>query len=374
MKREAPSSSSQGGSSVAEIPAIGIVVPCYNEAEVIRLFYEELTAILSSITSIEYRIIFVDDGSVDETLEILNELARSDGAIEIRSLSRNFGHQVALSAGLDAAVGSNTECERFDAVIMMDADTQHPPELIPRFVEAWRSGADVVSAVRKATENASRWKSFSSQSFYWLINRLSETHIEPGAADFCLLSARACKALCSMPERHRFLRGMVSWIGFRREYIPFEAPPRPAGESKYTTLRMMRLALDATFSFSSIPLRFATRIGVFVLFMGAIYLTYAVIRHFTVGDLVPGWASLLSSVLILGGTQLVCLGLIGEYLARMFEEAKGRPLYFLKQDTCPTSNRLGSAEQSLVNDSKRRTSVTVQSTVAEKEGDYVSSH
>lgn len=300
-----------------------VVTPCFNEEEVVELFYGALRDVLISLEGLDYRILFVDDGSTDGTLAKLNAIAERDRRVRVYSLSRNFGHQVALTAGLEAARGA--------AVVMMDCDLQHPPELIPKMVQLWREGNDVVSAVRTSTASASWFKRFSAGAFYWMINRLSDTPILTGAADFCLLSRRAHQALRAMPERHRFLRGMVSWIGFRRAVVPFEAPPRAAGKSKYTLLKMVGLALNATFSFSAAPIRLASRVGLAVVLCGAAYLIYILGRFALFGDLVPGWGSLICTVLLLGGAQLVFIGLIGEYLARVFDEAKGRPLYLLKQ-------------------------------------------
>ncbi len=229
-----------------------VVAPCYNEEEVIDQFYATLKEVLNSVHGLNHRMIFVDDGSQDHTLERLNALAARDNAVRVYSLSRNFGHQIALTAGLDAARG--------DAIIMMDCDLQHPPALIPEMVQLWRQGHDVVSAVRKATENSGLLKRGSSRAFYGLINLLSDTPIVSGAADFCLLSRQAHRALRKLPERHRFLRGMVSWIGFKRAFIFYEAPDRPAGRSKYTYFKMLQLAFHATFSFSITPIRLATQL------------------------------------------------------------------------------------------------------------------
>ena len=214
---------------------------------------------------------------------------------------------------------------------MMDADLQHPPALIPQMVALWRSGYDVVSAVRQETADATWFKTITAKTFYWLINRFAETPIVAGAADFCLLSARAHQAICAMPERHRFLRGMVSWIGFNRTYVPFQAPRRPAGQSKYTTLKMMSLAIDALFSFSAAPMRMATRFGLALLVPGALYFLYILIRSVALDDFVRGWGSLIGTLMIIGGVQLIFIGMVGEYLARIFEESKHRPLYFYKQ-------------------------------------------
>jgi dolichol-phosphate mannosyltransferase len=300
-----------------------VVAPCYNEAEVIGFFYEQLKQVLNSLPGLEHRILFIDDGSHDGTLAKLNALAERDPAIEVYSLSRNFGHQVALSAGLDAARG--------DAVVMMDSDLQHPPALIPRLVQFWREGNDVVSAVRNQTADSTLFKRATSKLFYRVLHFMTDTPIVPGAADFCLLSCRAHQALCQLPERHRFLRGMVSWIGFQRAFVTFDAPPRLAGRSKYTTLKMFTLALHATFSFSVTPIRMATQLGFITIGLSLLYLTYILAWMLAGKGMVPGWTSLIFVTTFLGGVQLAFIGVVGEYIARIFEEVKGRPMYLLKQ-------------------------------------------
>ena len=301
-----------------------VVSPCFNEAAGIRAFYAALKAVLDSLDDLDHRIVLVDDGSTDETLSRLDALAAEDDRVRVYSLSRNFGHQVALSAGCDVARG--------DALVLMDCDLQHPPDLIPAMVAKWRAGADVVSAVRLRTADASILKRLSAWAFYRLLNSISDTPIVPDAADFVLLSGPARDALLRMPERHRFLRGMVSWIGFRREFVEYRAPARRAGESSYTLRRMVRLASDALFSFSTAPVRLATRMGLAVVACGMLYLAYIL---YTIvarpGQIVQGWTSLIIVVLIVSGVQIIFIGLIGEYIARIFEEAKGRPLYFFKQ-------------------------------------------
>ncbi len=301
-----------------------VVSPCHNEAEGIARFVGTLGAVLDAQPALEWTLLLVDDGSTDGTLDAINALAERDPRVVACSLSRNFGHQVALTAGLDAAEG--------DAVLLMDSDLQHPPLLVPRMLEKLRAGADVVSAVRLQTRDASWFKRASADAFYALINRLSETPVVRGAADFVLLSAPAHAALRAMPERHRFLRGMVSWIGFRREFVPFEAPARASGRSSYTLRRMLGLGADALFSFSTAPVRLATRLGLAVVGCGVLYLgQIAWTLAFEPQRIVPGWSSLMLVVLLLGGTQLVLVGLVGEYVARIFEESKGRPLYLFKQ-------------------------------------------
>lgn len=301
-----------------------VVAPCYNEAEVLGLFYETLKPVLDSLPDLAHRILFVDDGSEDGTLRKLNELADRDACVRVYSLSRNFGHQAALTAGLDAAEG--------DAVLLLDADLQHPPALIPQMVKLWREGHDVVSALRRGTTDSDLFKRVTSAWFYWLVNKLSDTRIVPGAADFCLLSRQAHAALQQCPERHRFLRGMVSWIGFPRAFVPFDAPPRPAGRSKYSNFKMLGLALNAVFSFSVAPIRLATHLGLAAVSLSLLYLVGILFCFlFDRPLLVQGWTSIIFVVAFLGGVQLAFIGVLGEYTGRIFEEVKRRPLYLLKQ-------------------------------------------
>lgn len=306
-----------------ETQLLCVVTPCYNEEEVIEKFYEALKPVLNSLRGLNHRIIFVDDGSRDATLAKLNALGARDPAVHVYALSRNFGHQIALTAGLDVARG--------DAVIMMDSDLQHPPGLIPDMVRQWREGNDVVSAVRQATERSGRFKESSSAVFYWLINFLSDTNIVRGAADFCLLSRPAHRALRRLPERHRFLRGMVSWVGFKRAFVFFDAPDRAAGRSKYTLFKMLQLAFNATFSFSVTPIRLATQLGLITILLSLLYLIFILTCYFLGWNLAPGWASIIFLVTFLGGVQLAFVGILGEYIARIFEEVKRRPLYLFKQ-------------------------------------------
>jgi len=318
--------------SSGALPLLSVVVPCYNESEVIRIFYRALKAELEGIDGLDHEIILVDDGSADDTLEQLNAIMAADSAVRVCSLSRNFGHQIALTAGLDAAVG--------DAVVFMDSDMQHPPALLPELVGHWRAGADVVSTIRQQTHGESWFKGLSSRGFYRMLNSMSDTQVPQGAADFCLMSRRVCDSLRGMPERHRFLRGLVSWVGFKRVLVPYVAPERAAGTTKYSLVKMVALALDAVFSFSAEPLRLALRAGLVVAFGGIIYLGYTLGYGYFVKGLTPGYPSLIGVILILGGFQLAFIGLIGQYLARVFEEVKGRPIYLLKQEP-PAPKRAG---------------------------------
>jgi dolichol-phosphate mannosyltransferase len=309
-----------------------VVVPCFNESEVIEIFYKALKPVLVGIDGIDHEIVFVDDGSTDDTLDRLNTIMAADSAVRVCSLSRNFGHQIALTAGMDAAVG--------DAVVIMDSDMQHPPALVPELVRQWRAGNDVVSAIRQQTDGESWFKGVTSRGFYRLLNSMSGTKVPQGAADFCLLSKRVCTSLRSMPERHRFLRGLVSWVGYKRVLIPYTAPERAAGKTKYSLVKMVTLALDAVFSFSAEPLRLALRAGLVVALGGIVYLAYTLGYGYYVKGLSPGYASTIGVVLILGGFQIAFIGLIGQYLSRVFEEVKGRPLYLLKQEP-PAPKRAG---------------------------------
>jgi len=313
-----------GGEAPDHRILLSVITPCYNESEVIGLFYKELRPVLESLNNLDFEILFVDDGSSDDTLDQLNRIAEGDPAVRVCSLSRNFGHQITLTAGLDHAAG--------DAVIMMDSDLQHPPSLIPELVRKWREGYDVVSAIRQKTEGETWFKGFTSRGFYTLLNALSGTKVPQGAADFCLISRRVCNSLKDMPERHRFLRGLISWAGYKRTLVPYHASRRAAGTTKYSLVKMVTLALDAVFSFSAEPLRLALRAGLTVTFGGFAYLLWTLIYGYMIKGLVPGYASLIGVTMILGGTQLIFIGLIGQYLARVFEQVKGRPIYLLKQE------------------------------------------
>jgi len=309
---------------------LSVVTPCYNESEVVHLFYNAVKPVLDNLSELDYEIIFVDDGSTDDTLMRLNEIASRDKTVRVCSLSRNFGHQIALTAGMDFTRG--------DAIVLMDSDLQHPPGTIPELVEKWREGYDVVSAVRENSQGASWLKDFTSNGFYFVFNLLSPTHVPKGAADFCLLSRRVCDTLNNMPERHRLLRGLVSWTGFKRALVPYVCAERVAGQSKYSLAKMVGLALDAVFSFSAQPLKLAFRLGLLMAVLGFSYLFWTVLAGLINGSLVPGYASLIGVTVTLGGFQLAFIGLIGEYLARVFEEVKGRPTYLVKQFPDGTQN------------------------------------
>lgn len=310
-------------SLVPKLPRVAIVCPCFNEGVGLRPFFQQLLESLQAVDDVRWEFIFVDDGSRDSTLQVLLELAREDERVTIISLSRNFGHQAALTAGIESA--------RAAAIICMDSDLQHPPALIPKMLDLWRNGADVVCGVRDDTTGASLFKRVTSRAFYRLMNRISDTQVPSGAADFFLMSKVAHVNFCRLKERHRFLRGMLSWIGFERQFLNYTAPLRFAGKSKYSLKKMITLALDGVFSFSVFPIRLAFRFSLCVILTGGVYLLYILARAILLGDLVQGWGSMISISLILGGIQLFVVGLLGEYIARIYEENKGRPVYIVKR-------------------------------------------
>jgi glycosyltransferase involved in cell wall biosynthesis len=296
---------------------ISVVAPIHNEAESISELHRRLTAALTELG--DYEIVLVDDGSIDRSWEHMRELAPGDPHLRLLRLSRNFGHQAALTAGLEAARG--------DAVVLIDSDLQDPPELIPIFVAKWREGFDVVYGLRTRREGETRFKRWTASIFYRLLRMMTRVEIPADAGDFRLLSRRAVDALARMPERARFLRGMTSWLGFPQVGVEYERDARYAGDTKYPTRRMIGFALDAITSFSTTPIRVVTGLGFVLVAFCAVVLGWTVYVKVFTNTAVQGWTSLLIVVLLLGGMQLVSLGIIGQYVGRIFEEAKQRPLF-----------------------------------------------
>jgi dolichol-phosphate mannosyltransferase len=300
---------------------ISVVAPVFNEHGTLEELHRRLTATLAELGP--YEIVLVDDGSSDGSWERLLELAASDRHLRLLRLSRNFGHQAALSAGLDAARG--------EAIVLMDADLQDPPELIPQLVAKWLEGFDVVYAVRADREGEARLRLASISLFYRLLYRITPTAIPQNAGDFRLLSRRAADAIAAMPERARFLRGMTSWIGYRQTGVPYRREARYAGESKYPARKLVRLAFDGITSFSTAPIKLVTAIGfALVVFCVGVLAWTLYVRFFT-SDHPQGWTSVIAVVLLLGGVQLLSLGVIGQYVARIFDETKQRPLYLIDE-------------------------------------------
>jgi len=301
---------------------LSVVVPCFNEEEVIAVTHEKLTATLSGI-GLDYEIIYVDDGSRDRTYDILKGIYNQDGHVQVVKFSRNFGHQVAITAGADHALG--------DAVVFIDADLQDPPEVIPRMIEEWRKGFDVVYGKRKSREGETAFKLVTAKCFYRTINRLAEIDIPLDAGDFRLMDRRAVDALKALPERDRFVRGLVTWIGFRQTPLEYERRQRYAGSTKYPLKKMIRFAMDGILSFSLVPLKLATTAGFLASGLALVGIIYAIALRLFTDIWVSGWTTLLIAVLFLGGVQLICLGIIGEYVGRNYFESKKRPLYLLDQ-------------------------------------------
>jgi len=303
-------------------PVISVVLPVFNEARVLPTLYTRLSDVLKALNE-PYEILFVDDGSRDESLSCLKSLRAADATIKIISLSRNFGHQTAITCGLDHASG--------DAVILMDADLQDPPEVIPRLIEKWRGGHDVVYAVREKRRGEGLFKRGTAALFYRLLRRLTQVDIPLDAGDFRLLSRRAVNAVRSSRERNRFVRGLVSWVGYRQTGITFTREERSVGETKYPFRKMLKFALDGITAFSFVPLQVATYLGLGISFFSFLYIAYAIYLKLFTDRTVPGWTSLMVAVLFLGGVQLIALGTIGEYIGRVYEEVKQRPLYLVDE-------------------------------------------
>ncbi|MBA3704925.1 MAG: glycosyltransferase family 2 protein [Bacteroidetes bacterium] len=302
---------------------ISIVIPLLNEEGNISLLYKTLLPVLEKI-SMNYEIIFVDDGSKDNSFNIISEISNQNDHVLGISLSRNFGHQIALAAGIEHVSG--------EVVVTMDADMQHPPEVINELYQKYREGYDVINTLRTDTKDSIPFKKITSNWFYKIINKLSDIHIQPGAADFRLMSRKAVDAFLQLKEKNRFTRGLISWMGFKQTTVAYEAPSRFSGKSKYSILKMFQFSIDAITSFSAKPLRMSFYSGLIVSLTGLFYAIYAIFQYFA-GKTIPGWTSILVSVLIIGGIQLISIGIIGEYLARIFNEAKNRPLYLVKQYT-----------------------------------------
>jgi glycosyltransferase involved in cell wall biosynthesis len=301
-----------------ELELLSVVAPAYNEEATIEAFYSRVTAALEGIP---FELVLVDDGSTDRTRALLERLADLDDRVRVVLLSRNFGHQTALTAGLDHARGN--------AVVMLDADLQDPPELIPRMLEHWRNGSHVVYAVREAREGETKFKLATARWFYKLFDKLAQVEMPHQAADFRLLDRQALDALLSMRERSRFLRGMTVWVGYTQTAVPYKRDARYAGETKYSLGRMLRLSFDAMTSFSHAPLQLATALG--FLFSGLAFLAIPVIMVLKALDAyLPGFSTITIVILLLGGIQLIAIGIIGEYVGRIYDEVKGRPLYLVK--------------------------------------------
>ncbi len=302
-------------------PAISVVLPVYNERETLQELVNRLTPILEENAEGSFEVLFVDDGSRDGSDRIIDGFHARDSRIKAIHFSRNFGHQAALQAGLDAATG--------DAVVLMDADLQDPPELLKEFIEQWRRGADVVYAVRRNRKEAA-WKRAAYSAFYRTMKVISEIDVPLDAGDFCLMDRRVVDTIVGLRERNRFLRGLRSWVGFKQIGVEYERGMRHAGEPKYTLRKLVGLALSGYLGFSAAPLRMATWLGLIAATTGFLVALWAVFTKLA-GIYSPrGWASTLAVILFIGGVQLLMLGVIGEYLSRVYDEVRRRPLYIVR--------------------------------------------
>jgi glycosyltransferase involved in cell wall biosynthesis len=316
----------QSTNSEATPARLWVVVPCLNEAEVLALLHARLLQALSTIDA-QTRILYVDDGSSDGTAQALLALADADSRVGVILLSRNFGKEAALTAGLDHAEA--------DAVVVIDADLQDPPELIGTFWKHYREGYDVVYGVRRSRAGESWLKRTTASGFYRTIGRLSRTPVPADTGDFRLLSRRALDALRSLRERHRFMKGLFGWVGFRQLGVPYDRAPRAAGSTKWNYWKLWNFALEGITSFSAAPLKLATYVGLVTALAAFGFGCWIVLKTLLWGDAVAGYPSLMAVVLFLGGVQLIALGLIGEYLGRLYEESKQRPLYLIEQAKLP---------------------------------------
>ncbi|MBV9466003.1 MAG: glycosyltransferase [Solirubrobacterales bacterium] len=307
-----------GGNGSRPLRLLSVVAPVYNEEATIEEFY---TRVCEALEGLPFELVLVDDGSTDGSTASLDQLAQHDPRVRLVYLSRNFGHQTALTAGLDHARG--------DAVVMLDADLQDPPELISTMLDHWRSGCDVVYAVRQRREGESRFKLATARWFYRLFDKLAQVELQHNSGDFRLLDRRALDALLSMRERNRFLRGMTVWVGYMQAAVPYQRDPRYAGETKYTISKMVRFSLDAISSFSHRPLQLATLLGFMISTLAFIAIPVVVVLRI-LGSYLPGFSALTIVVLLLGGIELIAIGIIGEYVGRIYDEVKGRPLYLVR--------------------------------------------
>ena len=302
---------------------VSLVVPVFNEVQELAEFYKRATQALSALEGMAYEIVFVDDGSQDGSFAKLASFAQLNPNIRVLKLSRNFGHQIAISAGIDHARG--------DCVVIMDADLQDPPEVVAAMIARWRDGFDVVYGVRSDRAGETPIKLATASMFYRLMGRLTNVHIPANVGDFRLISRRVVDQLKQLREKDRFVRGLVSWVGFRQTGIVYKRDPRHAGETKYPFRKMLSFAFDGITSFSTLPLKIATWTGYAAAILAVLYLLSVFVQKM-LGYTVDGWATIMVAMLFMGAVQLICLGILGEYLGRVFNEVKPRPMYIIEED------------------------------------------
>lgn len=302
---------------------ITILVPAYNEEAVLNKFYERVSEVMRTLTSYNYEILFINDGSTDSTLSIIKNLRERDHRVSYVNLSRNFGKEIAMIAGLDYAQG--------DAVVIIDADLQDPPELIPEMINYWEMGYDDVYAKRRSRAGETWLKKWTSSLFYKILQKMTNINILENTGDFRLLDRRAVEALKKLRESQRYTKGMFSWIGYNKKEILFDRDSRAAGETKWNYPKLINLAIEGITSFTTAPLRISALLGVIISLFAFIYMIWIITKTLLFGEPVSGYPSLMTVILFLGGIQLISLGIIGEYLGRVFNETKNRPLYFVDE-------------------------------------------
>ncbi len=301
---------------------LSIVVPVFNEEDNIEKFYEEVLKAVQHI-DMDYEFIFVDDGSRDSTPLLLSRLTEQDSHVRALILARNFGHQLAITCGMDHALG--------DAIVTMDGDLQHPPSMIPDMVQKWREGYEVVQTIRDSTDDAGLIKRLTSSAYYKIINAVSQVHITPGGSDFRLIDRRVLSTFKLFREHDRFIRGMMGDIGYKQTTMHFVAPKRFAGKSKFSFRKMVQFALDGITAYSRLPLRISFYVGILSGFFSVLLIFHVLYCKF-IGEATPGWATTMIVVCLVGGLQLIFIGIIGEYVGRIFEEVKERPLYWTRAE------------------------------------------
>lgn len=304
---------------------VSVVVPMYYEEEVAEECYKRLKTVFDTIKDkYSYEFVFVNDGSKDKTLEILKGIASKDKDVKVISFSRNFGHQAAVTCGLRYVTG--------DAIVIIDADLQDPPELIPDMLKYWEEGNEVIYGKRKSREGESKFKLMTASMFYSFLNKLSDVDIPKNTGDFRLVDKKVVDVVNSLPEHNKFLRGLFSWVGFNQYAYEYERKERFAGETKYPLKKMLKLAGDGIFSFSSKPLKIMGGIGVFSIVLAFVLLVYSIISYaFNLNMLTPGWTSIMCTITFLGGVNLLCMYMIGQYISRIYDESKGRPEFIVKE-------------------------------------------
>ncbi len=319
---------------------ISVIIPLYNESENIEYLFTRLNSVLNELKT-SYEIICINDGSQDDTLEKLIDYNQKNAAIKVINLSRNFGKEIALTAGIDYASGA--------AIVPIDADLQDPPELIIKLIDKWREGYDVVYATRRSRRGETWLKRATAKAFYQTIGKMSPVPIPSNTGDFRLLDRRVVEAVKKLPERTRFMKGLFAWVGYKQTSVLFDREPRHSGNSNWSYWQLWNFALDGIISFSFLPLKVWSYIGVTISLVSLFYALFLVVRTLIFGVDVPGYASLMVAILFLGGVQLITLGVLGEYLGRVYEEVKGRPLYFIREKYGFDTEQAISSEQSTIN-------------------------